>query len=117
MFQILPTEEHYNQIERDLLSRNQAICLTVKELQEQQDTYRSQAGYVTYTGYVLTQVDADCLNRITDELNRTQSIKVREYLKDRRHQQFCIIAEQITPEQIHKAQLARDKKLNMAIAA
>lgn len=110
MFQTLPSEEHYKQIERDLINRKQPICLTDVELADAQEVPKCVAGGTTYTGYVLSQFDADCINRFTEELNRTKSIKVREYLKDRRHQQFCIIAEEITVEQLYKAESNREKQ-------
>jgi hypothetical protein len=95
MYQSIPSAENYKSIERDLISQNKPISLTLDELKKNQDDYSYNAGYKTYTGYVLTQADADALNAWTKELNATRCIKTREYLKDRRHQQFCIISQQI----------------------
>lgn len=91
MLQALPSHEYYAQIERDLLNSGKPAYLTQEELEQQQDTYRAVAGYKTYTGYILTQADAKALNQYTEELNRTRTIKTREYLKDARHRMFCMI--------------------------
>ena len=111
MFQLLPTWEHYKQIERDLLKKKQKAYLTFEDLEaEKQDESFYKEGMATYTGYTLNKAEADSLNRYTWELNRTRAVHVREYLKDRRHQELCIAAEQISPDTLPKLEYARYKK-------
>lgn len=93
MLQAIPSHEYYAQMERDLLNSGNSAYLTFDELEKQQDTHRAEAGYKTYTGHILTQAEADALNRYTEELNRTRTIKTREYLKDVRHKMFCMITQ------------------------
>lgn len=49
-----------------------------------------EAGYVTFTGYVFTQADADAYNRITAEIERERYPATIEFLKDQRHRLFCM---------------------------
>ena len=108
MFQLLPEWDHYAQIERDLLNKKQKAYLTLEELEaEKQDENFYKAGMKTYTEYKLNQAEADALNRFTIELNRTRPVHLREYFKDRRHQQFCMCAEEISPDQLAKMEYAR----------
>lgn len=106
MYQAIPSANNYNEIERELLRNNKPISLTINELNQTQEELSYKDGYKTYTGYILTQADADALNFWTEELNRTRCIKTREYYKDRRHQQFCIISQQLTADDISKSKAA-----------
>ncbi|WP_275556665.1 hypothetical protein [Mixta sp. Marseille-Q2659] len=57
-----------------------------------------QAGYVTYTGHVMT--DAECItyNRYTAEAARPGiSGQAREFLLDQRHRFFVLISESRQP--------------------
>lgn len=112
MFQLLPKWNHYQQIERDLLRKKQQAYLTLEQLHDMQiDENAYKEGDKTYTGRLLSKYEAECLNRFSSELNRERSVHVREYLKDARHQAFCIAAENISVDQITEAEKARDKRL------
>ena len=100
MYQVLPSSEFYKQIERNLANSGKPTSLSFEQLKESFDPYLYIAGYKTYTGYVLSQADADCLNNYTWELNRTRCISTRQLLLDKRHQMFCIIAEEKTPSEL-----------------
>ncbi len=100
MFQKLPSAEYYKEIERNLARNSRPTSLSLNELKEQFDAYEYKAGYKTYTGYVLTDADANVLNQYTKELNNTRCIASRHLLMDKRHQMFCIIAEEIDSKQI-----------------
>lgn len=100
MFQTLPSPKHYTQIESDLVRNGKNSSLTFEELELQRDDFLYTEGYVMYTGYKMTQVDANALNQYTSELNRTRCIKTREYLKDARHQMFFIIANEMSSEDL-----------------
>lgn len=96
MYQTIPNFEYYKAQERDLISRGKNAYLSfteLKEVQEDENSYKE--GYQTYTGHCLTKVEAEALNKYTKDLNRTTAIHMREYLKDRRHQFFCIFANNI----------------------
>lgn len=100
MFQKLPSAEYYKEIERNLARHGKPTSLDLNQLKEQFDSSLYQEGYVTYTGYVLTPQDANALNKYTEELNRTRCIAARHLLLDKRHQMFCIIAQEIQPSDI-----------------
>jgi hypothetical protein len=51
------------------------------------------AGYVTHTGYAISERDAASYNRITDEIVREQYPQTRLYLLDQRHQMFVSFCE------------------------
>lgn len=54
------------------------------------------AGYVTYTGYVLTQAEADAYNHYTQEAERPFiSPQAREFLLQQRHEFFTLCAESV----------------------
>ena len=102
MYQTLPSAEYYTQFERQLVKNGERTSLSLEELAQEQITTRFEEGYKTYTGYQISQVEAESLNKYIDELNRTRCLKTREYFKDRKHQLLVIIAEQMTPSQIRE---------------
>ena len=102
MFQTTPSAEYYKEIERNLARNGKSTSLTPDELKENFDSSLYKAGYTTYTGYVLTEHDANALNIYTQELNRTRCIATRHYLLDKRHQMFCIIAQEISPSELSR---------------
>lgn len=96
MYQNIPNYSYYKNQERELVSRSKKAYFSFNELvalKEDENSY--QEGYQTYTGHRLTKVEANALNKYTKDLNRTTAIHVREFLKDKRHQLFCIFALQI----------------------
>lgn len=101
MYQAIPSVEHYKNITRQLARQNQPTALSPVELANSQQPLVYKEGYRTYTGYILSQHDADNLNAWTEQLNRTHCIATRSYFADRRHQELVIIAEQLTPEDIY----------------
>lgn len=106
MYQNIPSAEYYKNITRQLSRRNQATALSPAELASQQQPLGFRAGDQTYTGYLLSQHDADNLNAWTQQINQTQCIATRSYFADRRHQEFVIIAEQLSPADITRLQNA-----------
>lgn len=57
------------------------------------------AGYRTFTGYRMTQAEADAYNRMTDEIVNERWPQTQEFLKDQRHRLLVMIATQgATPE-------------------
>lgn len=54
------------------------------------------AGYVTYTGYALTKIEAEAYNRYTQEAERPFiSPQAREFLLQQRHEFFTLCAESV----------------------
>lgn len=100
MFQTLPSANYYKEIERYLARNGKPTSLTFEELKAEFDGYQYSVGYKTYTGYELTQADVNVLNNYTREINSTRCIASRHLLLDKRHQMFCIIAEQLNHSQI-----------------
>lgn len=96
MYQTIPDFSYYKKQERELLASHKKAYLSFEELKAiQEDEGLYKEGYKTYTGHVLTQAEANALNKYTVDLNRTTAIHMREFLKDKRHQLFCIIAQNI----------------------
>lgn len=53
-----------------------------------------KAGYVTYTGHVMTGAECESYNRYTAEAARPGiSERAREFLLDQRHKFFVLISE------------------------
>lgn len=52
------------------------------------------AGYRTFTGYRMTQAEADAYNRMTDEIGNERWPQTREFLMDQRHRLLVMIATQ-----------------------
>lgn len=111
MFQTLPSNDYYRNITRNLLNKGKKAYLSQAQLSEMQITPMYAEGYKTYTGHILTKLEAETLNKFTIELNRETCIATREYLLDARHQMLCIIAENISPKQIRAAEQAQEAKL------
>ncbi len=58
------------------------------------NTFRATKGYKTYTGYLMTQADADAYNRFTDEIERERWPATKEFLKDQRHRLFVAMCQE-----------------------
>jgi len=53
-----------------------------------------KAGYVTYSGHIMTLAECESYNRYTEDAARPYiSEKAREYLLDQRHRYFVLISE------------------------
>jgi len=53
-----------------------------------------KAGYVTYSGHIMTQTECESYNRYTEDAARPYiSEQAREFLLDQRHRYFVLISE------------------------